>query len=96
MTHASPSPVDKYSVAGIYDPTGNVWQWSRTPMFPLPGFEVHPIYDDFTMPTFDDKHNLIKGSSWISCGNVAHPQSRYAFRRHFFQHAGFRMVLPND
>lgn len=55
---------------------------------------MHPIYDDFTMPTFDDKHNLIKGGSWISTGNLAIPQSRYAFRRHFFQHAGFRPVLP--
>lgn len=63
-------------------------------MYPFKGFEVHPIYDDFTMPTFDDKHNLIKGGSWISTGNLAIPQSRYAFRRHFFQHAGFRPVLP--
>jgi hypothetical protein len=75
---------------------GNVWQWTRTPMYPFTGFEVHPIYDDFTMPTFDDKHNMIKGGSWISTGNLAIPQSRYAFRRHFFQHAGFRMVEPAD
>jgi len=53
-------------------------------MYPFKGFEVHPIYDDFTMPTFDDKHNLFKGGSWISTGNLAIPHSRYAFRRHFF------------
>lgn len=65
-------------------------------MYPFTGFEVHPIYDDFTMPTFDDKHNMIKGGSWISTGNLRIPQSRYAFRRHFFQHAGFRLVEPSD
>lgn len=84
LTHASPSPVDKYQEKGIYDVMGNVWQWTRTPMYPFKGIEVHPVYDDFTMPTFDDKHNLFKGGSWISTGNLALPQSRYAFRRHFF------------
>jgi formylglycine-generating enzyme required for sulfatase activity len=96
VSHASPTPVDKYHVKGVFDPMGNVWQWTRTPMYPFTGFEVHPIYDDFTMPTFDDKHNMIKGGSWISTGNLAIPHSRYAFRRHFFQHAGFRMVEPAD
>jgi len=56
---------------------------------------VHPVYDDFTTPTFDDRHNLIKGGSWISCGNEASPMARYAFRRHFFQHAGFRYVVSD-
>jgi putative 4-mercaptohistidine N1-methyltranferase len=54
---------------------------------------VHPIYDDFTTPTFDQRHNLFKGGSWISCGNEARHSARYAFRRHFFQHAGFRYVV---
>jgi formylglycine-generating enzyme required for sulfatase activity len=96
LSHSTPSPVDLFNVRGIFDPTGNVWQWTRTPMYPFTGFEVHPIYDDFTMPTFDDKHNMIKGGSWISTGNLRIPQSRYAFRRHFFQHAGFRLVEPSD
>jgi len=67
----------------------------ETPTYPFDGFAVHPIYDDFTAPTFDDRHNLIKGGSWISCGNEASPMSRYAFRRHFFQHAGFRYVVAD-
>ena len=49
-------------------------------------------YDDFSVPTFDTQHNLIKGGSWSSTGNEAHRLSRYAFRRHFYQHAGFRYV----
>ena len=43
-------------------------------------------------PTFDTQHNLIKGGSWISTGNEATRDCRYAFRRHFFQHAGLRYV----
>ncbi|NJD91295.1 MAG: putative 4-mercaptohistidine N1-methyltransferase, partial [Geobacter sp.] len=56
------------------------------------GFDIHPWFDAFSTPTFDPKHNLIKGGSWISTGNEATRDSRYAFRRHFFQHAGFRYV----
>jgi len=74
---------------------GNVWQWTETPIYPFEGFEVHPVYDDFTTPTYDGRHNLIKGGSWISCGNEALRSSRYAFRRHFFQHAGFRYVVSD-
>ncbi|WP_154223253.1 5-histidylcysteine sulfoxide synthase [Marinicella rhabdoformis] len=74
------------------DVVGNVWQWCETAIDALPGFKVHPAYDDFSVPTFDGRHNLIKGGSWASTGNEALPESRYAFRRHFFQHAGFRYV----
>ena len=84
--------VDTYQHGALYDVIGNVWQWSETHMHPFEGFKVHPIYDDFTTPTFDTKHNLIKGGSWASAGNELSPFSRYAFRRHFFQHAGFRYV----
>ena len=89
---ASSVPVDRYGHHGFYDLIGNVWQWTRTPIYPYEGFRVHPLYDDFTVPTFDGKHNLIKGGSWISCGNLATESSRYAFRRHFYQFAGFRYV----
>ena len=84
--------VDTHKQGEFYDVVGNVWQWSRTPIYPFRGFNVHPIYDDFTVPTFDGKHMLIKGGSWISCGNLALQKSRYAFRRHFYQHAGFRYI----
>src|SRR5690606_21433452 len=60
------------------------------------GFKVHPLYDDFSTPTFDCRHNLIKGGSWISTGNEATRHSRYAFRRHFYQHAGFRYIASPD
>jgi putative 4-mercaptohistidine N1-methyltranferase len=90
--YASSCPVNHFAFDDIYDVTGNVWQWTQTPIDGFNGFEPHPIYDDFSVPTFDGKHNLIKGGSWITNGNELMKHSRYAFRRHFYQHAGFRYV----
>lgn len=94
--YASSCPVDEFSFNGIYDVIGNVWQWSRTPIRAFEGFEVHEAYDDFSVPTFDDKHALILGSSWASSGNLIMKHSRYAFRKHFFQNAGFRYVITQN
>ncbi|KLV04576.1 5-histidylcysteine sulfoxide synthase [Photobacterium ganghwense] len=89
---ASSCPVDRFEHEGFCDIVGNVWQWTETCIDGFPGFQVHPLYDDFSTPTFDGQHNLIKGGSWISTGNESIKWSRYAFRRHFYQHAGFRYV----
>ncbi|HBT28607.1 5-histidylcysteine sulfoxide synthase [Erwinia persicina] len=90
---ASSCPVDRFAQGDFYDLIGNVWQWTTTPINGFEGFRVHPLYDDFSTPTFDGKHAQIKGGSWISTGNEALKSARYAFRRHFFQHAGFRYVV---
>ena len=58
---ASSCPVNQFAQGDFFDVVGNVWQWTETPIYPFAGFEVHPIYDDFTTPTFDQRHNLIKG-----------------------------------
>ena len=89
---ASSCPVNHFSHNDFYDVTGNVWQWTETAIDGFEGFEVHPAYDDFSVPTFDGRHNLFKGGSWISTGNESTRDSRYAFRRHFIQHAGFRYI----
>lgn len=89
---ASSCPVHCFSFGEFFDVIGNVWQWTETPIMGFEGFQVHPYYDDFSTPTFDTQHNLIKGGSWISTGNEATRDCRYAFRRHFFQHAGLRYV----
>jgi len=94
--YASPCPVDQFEQQGFYDVMGNVWQWTESTIDGFTGFEVHPLYDDFSTPTFDGKHNLIKGGSWISTGNEAIKSARYAFRRHFMQHAGFRYISSNN
>lgn len=90
--YQSPCPVDQFQFGEFYDLIGNVWQWTETPISGYEGFKIHPSYDDFSTPTFDLRHNMIKGGSWISTGNEAIRASRYAFRRHFYQHAGFRYV----
>lgn len=90
---ASACPVDRFRQGDFCDVAGNVWQWTDTAIYPFDGFRVHPLYDDFTTPTFDGRHALIKGGSWIACGNESLRAARYAFRRHFFQHAGFRWVI---
>ncbi len=89
---ASSCPVDRFAQGDFFDVIGNVWQWTETPIYGFPGFRIHPYYDDFSTPTFDGRHNLIMGGSWISTGNEALKSARYAFRRHFYQHAGFRYV----
>lgn len=90
------SPVNKHKFDEFYDVVGNVWQWSLTPIYPFDDFVPHPIYDDFTTPTYDDRHALIKGGSFISLGNETLKSARYAFRKHFFQHAGFRYVNSSN
>lgn len=90
---ASSCPVNRHEFpGGFFDVIGNVWQWTETPMDGYEGYEVHPAYDDFSAPTFDGKHNLFKGGCWISTGNYAIRDARYAFRRHFYQHSGLRYV----
>ncbi|WP_417616269.1 5-histidylcysteine sulfoxide synthase [Oceanisphaera sp.] len=93
--YASSCPVHRFEHKGVCDVVGNVWQWTESPIDGFPGFEVHPLYDDFSTPTFDGQHNVFKGGSWISTGNEATRYARYAFRRHFFQHAGFRYIESN-
>ncbi len=89
----SPCPVNRHEgPGGFFDIIGNVWQWTETPIDAYEGFAVHPVYDDFSTPTFDGKHNVFKGGCWISTGNYAIRDSRYAFRRHFFQYSGIRYV----
>lgn len=96
LKYFNQTPIDKYNFDGFYDVKGNVWQWSITPTYPFDDFETHPVYDDFTTPTFDDRHALMKGGSFISLGNETLRSARYAFRKHFFQHAGFRYVKSNN
>lgn len=94
----SESPVDRFAPnsLGFNDVFGNVWQWCEDTFHPLPGFRIHPYYVDFSTPCFDDQHNMILGGSFISTGAEASIWSRFHFRPHFFQHAGFRIVQSDE
>ncbi len=96
LKYFNQTPVDKYAFDDFYDVVGNVWQWSTTPMYPFDDFLAHKSYDDFTTPTFDDKHWLMKGGSFMSLGNETLRSARYAFRKDFYQHAGFRYVKSSN
>ncbi|RNF04048.1 generic methyltransferase [Trypanosoma rangeli] len=88
----SSCPVDKFQHGSFFDIVGNVWQHCETKVYPYPGYNVHPFYDDFSMPTFDGRHACMKGGTWVSSGNEATRDARFAFRRHFFQYIGLRYV----
>lgn len=94
LAYGSSSPVNagQATDAGFHDVFGNVWQWQEDHFNPLPTARVHPYYDDFSTPCYDGQHQMILGGSWISTGDEASIWSRFHFRPHFFQHAGFRLV----
>ncbi|MCK6596227.1 MAG: 5-histidylcysteine sulfoxide synthase, partial [Bacteriovoracaceae bacterium] len=85
----SPKPTDD----SLY---GNTWHWLMDQFNPLPGFEAHFLYDDFSTPCFDGKHQMILGGSFMSCGHEASQWARFHFRPHFYQHSGFRMARTLD
>lgn len=78
--------------AEFSDVYGNVWQWVSNEFYPLPGFKTHSFYPDFSFPYFTPKHAMLKGNSWATTGTGASKYYRLWFRKHFFQHAGFRIV----
>ncbi|XP_789318.3 ergothioneine biosynthesis protein 1 isoform X2 [Strongylocentrotus purpuratus] len=94
LVFGTSTPVNMYPAneKGFHDVFGNVWQWVEDHFNGFPGNETHHLYDDFSSPTYDGHHNIILGGSWMSTGDEASKFARYAFRRHFFQHAGFRLA----
>ncbi len=94
----SPSPVahldDPHSE--VNDLYGNVWDWLRNDFEPLPGFQPHPYYTDFSEPYFDSDHAMLLGGAWATTGTGASKYYRLWFRRFFFQHAGFRLSKPAE
>jgi len=92
----SPCPVgmleNAHSIDGFTDVWGNVWNWLSDDYASLDGFEVHPLYEDFSAPYMDNEHATLLGGSWASSGTSASRFYRLWFRRYFYQHAGFRMA----
>lgn len=81
---------------GFHDVFGNAWEWTEDYFAPLPGFTVHPFYEDFSTPCFDGLHHVIQGGSYMSTGNEASVHARFHFRPHFYQHASCRLVEQVD
>lgn len=99
LRFGSESPVNDQSEKAhipFSDVFGNVWQWLEDDFHPLEGFKVHPYYDDFSTPCFDGRHTAMTGGSFISTGDEASYYERFHFRPHFYQHAGFRLVVAQE
>ncbi|CAF0779293.1 unnamed protein product [Brachionus calyciflorus] len=94
MAYGSSAPVDLHPAnsKGFHDVFGNVWEWTEDNFNGLPGTKTHYLYDDFSSPCYDGRHNIIMGGSWASTGDEASCFARFMFRRHFYQHCGFRIV----
>lgn len=92
----SPSPVGSLETAqspeGLYDIRGSVWEWLNDDFQPLPGFQPHTLYEDYSAPFFDTHHKVMLGGSWASTGTYASTSCRNWFRHNFYQHAGFRIA----
>ena len=54
-------PVNMYppTQAGFCDVFGNVWEWVEDHVNGFCGFKSRMLYDDFSTPFFDGKHNMI-------------------------------------
>ncbi len=92
LRFGSEAPVDRDTSLPICDVVGNVWQWCEDIFLPLTGFRPHSLYPDYSTPSFDGKHQLLLGGSFASTGDATGPWNRNNFRRHFYQHAGIRLV----
>ncbi|MFK7950566.1 MAG: 5-histidylcysteine sulfoxide synthase [Saprospiraceae bacterium] len=95
-TFGSPTPVgfmkSSTTASGFNDIYGNVWDWLSNDFYPLDGFKTHPWYEEFSAPYMDEEHSMLAGGSWITTGTGASKYYRLWFRRHFYQHAGFRLA----
>ncbi len=92
------TPVNLYppNKSGFYDVFGNLWEWLEDNFNGLPTSVSHYLYDDFSTPTYDGRHNMLLGGCWITSGAGMSCFGRYSFRRHFYQHGGFRVVRSLD
>ncbi|GJN76770.1 hypothetical protein PLIIFM63780_000257 [Purpureocillium lilacinum] len=94
LAFGSETPTDgsPLSASGFGDVFGNVWQWCEDAFAPLPGFAVHPYYEDFSTPFYEGQHQLLLGGSFIATGDEASIWGRIPFRPHFLQHSGIRLA----
>lgn len=58
LLHLAPAPTP--ATPGFHDVLGNAWEWGEDHFSAFPGFRVHPIYEDFSVPCFGGKHQMVR------------------------------------
>lgn len=78
-----PSPVATHpagaSAFGVEDLVGDGWEWTSTPLAPLPGYAPQAFYPGYSEPFFDGGHFVMKGAG----PRTAHRLIRASFRNWF-------------
>ena len=62
---------------GLYDMSGNVWEWIDDYYLPHPG-------SNYVSPEFGTKYRMLKGGSWFDCSFYTCGISSPSFNRSFF------------
>jgi 5-histidylcysteine sulfoxide synthase len=96
LMYGSPTPIDYFDSNNnnnqIIDIKGNIWEWSSDNFYHFNNFKIHPLYNDFSVPFFNNKNKMLLGGSWASHGTQTSIFYRLWFTKHFYQHAGFRLI----
>jgi formylglycine-generating enzyme required for sulfatase activity len=90
-----PISVGQYppSAHGVYDLTGNGWEWTSTIFDGYPGFTPMPSYPVYSSDFFDGAHYVMKGASPVTGRMLVRPGFRNWFRPHYpYVYATFRCV----
>ncbi len=78
---------------GLFDSTGQAWEWCGNAFYPYPGFRAFP-YDGYSKPWFDGAHFCLRGGSRFTSPQIRRPSFRNFYtadKRHIF--AGLRLAL---
>jgi ergothioneine biosynthesis protein EgtB len=92
-----PMPVGSHphgaSAFGVEDLVGDGWEWTRTPLAPLPGYAPQPFYPGYSAPFFDGRHFVLQGASHRTARSLVRASFRNWFQPHFpHVYAKFRCV----
>jgi iron(II)-dependent oxidoreductase len=71
---------------------GSVWQWTRDPFLPYPGFTAQ-AYGGYSEPWFDGAHRVLRGGAYVTQKEIARVPFRNWYQKHMRQpFAGVRLA----